>query len=38
MNRSLKDRWAELALVTASVLGFLAIVGAGVFVIVASMT
>ncbi len=37
MNRTLRDRWAELALVTFSAVGFVAIVGAGVYVIVMSL-
>ena len=38
MNRSLRARWAELTLVTVSAVGFVAIVGAGVYVIVTSIT
>ena len=34
MNRSSRDRWAELTLVTLSALGFVAIAGAGVYFIV----
>ena len=34
MNRFQKDRWPELALVTFSAVGFVAIVGAGIYVIV----
>lgn len=38
MNRSLRDRWAEWALVTFSAVGFVAIVGAGVYVLVMSLS
>lgn len=37
MNRFLRDRWAEWTLVTFSAVGFVAIVGAGVYVIVLSL-
>ena len=37
VNRSVRDRWAELALVTFSAVGFVAIVGAGIYVIVTSL-
>ena len=37
MNRPLRDRWAELTLVTFSAVGFVAIVGAGIYVIVTSL-
>ncbi len=37
MNRSLRDRWAELTLVTFSAVGFMAIAGVGVYFIVLSL-
>jgi len=37
MNRSLRDRWAELTLVTFSAVGFVAIAGAGVYFLVMSL-
>ena len=37
MNRSLRDRWAELALVTCSAVMFVVIVGAGIYIIVTAL-